>query len=518
VAQLGKLVRDYEIWGLLGTGGMSEVYLAKHRVLAIPVILKTLRDPSTPSKPPPPLNPSTGGVHDDAAIERVLHEARVMAKIPDPRVVRAIDAGVHEGAPYLVQEYVDGIDLEELDKRRREALGVGLPLWFICHVMHEVCAALHSAHQTGVIHRDVKPSNIFGAPETGVRLGDFGIAVARTDAANSNVSGTLGYMAPEQLRGEETTRATDVFGAAATAFTLRYGRYPFRTVGEALDLETRPLFASPQNPVVGYFQRLIEEMLAKDPLRRPANAAQCAHHFSMIAKAIRSGARSAALVQIDAHSFRINGVVVKMVAGDISESKTEGIVCSANYEMKMRSGVGEALRARGGDCIEEEAMKLGERPLGSCIATGPGSLPVKTILHAVGAWNETSCIGRSSQRAFLLADEHGLKTLAMPALGTGVARVSLERCANAMMTALKWHVLLGGSRLEEVHVVLENEAKLKVFREVAEEALRDEDDAPELVDLGLPVSDVVVRGDSSTHIDIGLSSSVTASSRTRTGS
>jgi serine/threonine-protein kinase len=517
MATLGKLVRDYEIWGLLGQGGMSEVYLAKHRVLAIPLILKTLRDTSTPSKPPPPMNPSTGGIHDDAAIERVLHEARVMAKIPDPRVVRAIDAGVHDGAPYLVQEYVDGIDLEELDKRRREALGVGLPLWFICHVMHEVCAALHSAHQTGVIHRDVKPSNIFGAPETGVRLGDFGIAVARSDTTAYNVSGTLGYMAPEQLRGEETTRVTDVFGAAATAFALRYGRYPFRTVGEALDLETRPLFATPQNPVVGYFQRLIEEMLQKDPARRPAKAAQCAHHFSMIAKSIKSGSRSAALVKIDAHTFRINGVVVKMYAGDISKSTTDAIVCSANYEMKMRSGVGQALRERGGDCIEEEAMKSGERPLGSCVATGPGSLPVKSILHAVGAWNEASCIGRAAQRVFLLADELGIKTLAMPALGTGIARVSLERCANAMMTALKWHVLLGGSRLEEVHVVLENEAKLKLFQGVAEEALRDEDDAPELVDLGLPVTDVVVRGDSSTHIDIGLLASVTAASRSRTG-
>ncbi|MEO7112394.1 MAG: hypothetical protein ABI183_18255, partial [Polyangiaceae bacterium] len=63
MATLGKLVRDYEIWGLLGQGGMSEVYLAKHRVLAIPVILKTLRDTSTPSTPPPPLNPTTGGVH-----------------------------------------------------------------------------------------------------------------------------------------------------------------------------------------------------------------------------------------------------------------------------------------------------------------------------------------------------------------------------------------------------------------------------------------------------------------------
>jgi serine/threonine-protein kinase len=350
-----------------------------------------------------------------------------------------------------------------------------------------------------------------------VRLGDFGIAIARSDDATPNVSGTLGYMAPEQLRGEATTRATDVFGAAATAFALRYGRYPFRTVGEALDLGTRPLFATPQNPVVGYFQRLIEDMLLKDPARRPANASACAHHFAMISKSMRSGARNAQVITVDAHTFRLGNVIVKLYAGDISKSSTDAIVCSANYEMKMRSGVGEALRKRGGDCIEEEAMKDGEHALGSCVATGPGSLPVKSILHAVGAWNEASCIGRAAQRVFLLADELGIKSIAMPALGTGIARVSLERCANAMMTALKWHVLLGGSRLEEVHVVLENEAKLKVFQQVAEEALRGEDDAPELVDLGLPVTDVIVRGDSSTHIDIGLLASATSASRSRTG-
>ena len=103
---------------------MSEVWLAKHSALNIPVIIKTLR----------------GAVAEgDAAMDRVLREARLMARVTNPRVVRAIDAGVHEGTPYLVQEYVDGIDMAELDRRRRAALGVGLPLWFVCHVMEEIC-------------------------------------------------------------------------------------------------------------------------------------------------------------------------------------------------------------------------------------------------------------------------------------------------------------------------------------------------------------------------------------------
>ena len=128
-----------------------------------------------------------------------------MARVASPRIVRAMDAGqvAKTGTPYLVQEYVDGLDLAELDRRRRASLGVGLPLWLVCHVMREVGLGLRAAHQAGVIHRDLKPSNVFGAPETGIRLGDFGIAVAASDAAARDSSGTLKFMAPEQFRGEE---------------------------------------------------------------------------------------------------------------------------------------------------------------------------------------------------------------------------------------------------------------------------------------------------------------------------
>ncbi len=497
-------LRDYEIWGLLSRGGMSEVYLAKHRVLAIPVIMKTVSE-SRSRGDTLILNPSTGGYYSDATIARVFHEARVMAAIPDPRVVRALDAGMHLGAPYIIQEYVDGIDLEELDQRRRKALGVGLPLWFICHVMADVCGALHASHLTGVVHRDVKPSNIFGAPETGVRLGDFGIAIGRSDVGSGPMSGTFGFMAPEQLRGEDTGRATDIYGVAATAYALRYGRFPYATMEEALDPRKMPAFASPEHPVVGYFQDLMQRMLVKDIARRPSNASAFAHHFGMIARSIRTSVNDTSLTSIDSHTFRLGGITIRLYAGDIAQATTEGIVSSGNYEMKMRTGVGEALRRRGGDVIEQEAMKNGQQPLGTCVATGAGTLEARAVLHAVSAWNEASCVGRAAQRVFLLADELGLKSLSIPALGTGVARVSLERCACALMNSLKWHALLGGTRLEQIDLVLENDEKLRVFKAVAEEALRDEQDPPRIVDIGLPVSSDSVRGDSSTQIDVSAS-------------
>jgi serine/threonine-protein kinase len=485
---LGSRIHEYEVWGRLGGGGMSEVWLAKHGLLSVPVIIKTLRTV---------VKDASG----DAGAQRMLQEARHMARITSPRVVRAIDAGIYRGVPYLVQEYVDGIDLAELDRRRRSALGVGLPLWFVAFAMKETCHALHAAHQAGVIHRDVKPSNLFGHTEVGVRLGDFGLAVAPTEAATGEISGTLKFMAPEQIRGEALDRYTDVYGAGATACDLRYGHTPFTSVAAILDAVAGPRLPPPSSPAEAYFQHLITWMLAKDPLRRPQEALEPARHFALLERALRPDPSRMDVSNLGRNEFVLGGHTVSLVVGDIAGAEADAIVSSANYEMKMRSGVAAALRIAGGDEIETEAMKDGEQPLGSCLATGAGRLKARHVLHAVSAWNEASCVGRVMHRALLLADELGARSLAFPALGTGAARVSLETCANSMMSTLRWHVALGGTRLEKVRVFLGDEEKLRVFRAVVEEALRGQDETTAPADVGLPVLEGEVRADAATHLD-----------------
>jgi len=483
----GTRIRDYEIWGLLGEGGMSEVWLAKDEVLSIPVMIKTLGKTS---------------FSVEEASERLLNEARSMARIPEPRIVRALNAGIHDGTPYIVQEYVDGIDLEELDGWRRKTLGVTLPLWFICDAMKETCRALHSAHQSGVIHRDVKPSNVFGSPETGIRLGDFGIAAGISNGQPTDISGTPWFMAPEQVRGDALDRRSDVFGAGATAYLLRYGSPPFESFQQLLDPSVSAQFPPPQNPQEGYFQHLLAAMLAKDPAQRLPNAATAGRHFAMVERALRSSLQSAPLLHLDPFTFRLLDCTISLEVGDLSETQVDGIVSSGNYHMRMRTGVGDALRRRGGDEIEHEALQHGEQALGTCVPTRAGRLRAKRVLHAVSGWNEISCVGRATQRAFLLGDELGLRSLAFPALGTGAARISVESCANAMMTALRSHLSLGGTRLESVRVVFDTEAKRNTFRSVAEEALRAEEDPPTLVDLGLPVALSKVGAHSATHLDL----------------
>ena len=492
-------IRDYEVWGRLGEGGMSEVYLAKHSILGIPVIIKTLRPALT-----------DGTMARNVEVDRVINEARLMARITNPRVVRAIDAGVYDSPPaeggtvlkvaYLVLEYVDGIDLAELDKRRRSSLGVGLPLWFVCRVMSEACEALHAAHQAGVVHRDVKPSNLFGAPETGIRLGDFGIAVRSVEHAHE-ASGTLRFMSPEQLRSGDVSRRTDVWGAAATACDLRYGRPPFESVDDVLDPNKPPNIPAPHSPAEAFFQHLLMAMLAKDESARTPDVLEPSRDLGSLAQTIQSSAHSAPFVYIDRHTFRLGECTISFATGNIADAQVDAIVSSANYQMTMRSGVSAALRLKGGDVIEEQAMKDGQQALGSCIATSAGRLGAKHVLHAVSAWNEASCVGRAMQHALLLADELGARSIAFPALGTGAARVTIETCANSMMTALKWHLLLGGTRLRQVRVLLDDEAKLALYREVAEEALRG-NDRRAVIDLGLPADERTADSKSATCLDV----------------
>lgn len=467
---LPSRVRDYEVWGRIGGGGMSDVWLARHAMLAAPVVIKTLR--------------LDVGAHPQERLARLVNEARLSARITSPHVVRALDVGMELDTPYLVQEYVDGLDLNELDKRRRRASRLGLPLWFVCKAMADIAEGLHAAHQTGVLHRDLKPSNLLGSPD-GHKLGDFGIAIPKAshEPTNHGLGGTLRFMSPEALRGETLDRRADVFSLGATAFDLRYGRPPFPDAKELLENRARCAFPPATSAEEAFFQHVLTKMLEHERVRRYRDLVEPRRLFTQLAKQTRRPLR--ATLQADG-SFLIGKTRISCEASDISQAQVDGIVSSANYEMKMRAGVGHALRKRGGDIIEEEAMRSGEQPLGACVATSAGSLDCRYVLHAVSAWEEASCIGRATQRALLLAEELDLRTLSIPALGTGAGKITLEASANAIVRALALHLSLGGSRLSEIRFVLYDTPKLRAFREVTEGVLlggADEaKDEPGLVD------------------------------------
>lgn len=451
-----KTCGPYEVWGPISEGGMSRVFLARHKELSSPAIIKTLLEPP------------------EDAFERLRREARLTARIPSPRVVRAVDVGTHEGTPYLVEEYVDGLDLAELDRRRRAALGRGLPLWFVCSVVDSVAAGLESAHQTGVLHRDVKPSNIFGSPQTGMRLGDFGIATA-LGATVERSAGTLRFLAPEAFGGAPPSRLWDVYSLGVTAYDLLYGHPPFLELDQILHGGPPP-FPAARRPEEAYFQHVIGRMLERDPEKRLSSVKRARRLLAPLGRSLRPHLQAVALAPGE---IQLGPLRIRCRVGDVATSRADGIVNSANDEMWMRAGVGAALRIRGGREIEEEARRGGKRALGECIATGGGSLQCQKVLHAVSGWKEASCIGRASQRALLLAEELGLRTLAMPALGTGKAGVARESSAYATASALYWHVLLGGTRLREVEFVLFEKETLDIYVEELSTVFLGDQDQPD---------------------------------------
>ncbi len=447
----GSRVDGYEVWGRLGAGGMSDVYLARHLHLGIPVIIKTLR-------------PSVGADPAERA-ERLRNEAVLTARIRSHRIVRPLDVGLADEAPYLVQEYVDGVDLSELDQLRRRALGVGLPLWFVAELIGEVAAGLLAAHRTGVLHRDLKPSNLFLSGEEGVKLGDFGVAVARRATGRPvELAGTLEYMAPETLASGAFSRASDVYGLGATAFHLRYGRPPFGSAREALEAKA-PSFPAPDSPEEAYFQQAVAHMLDGRVERRWPDMTQVLRAFRLLASLVRRPLRAA---RDGEGAINVEGLSLRCRVGDIAQASVDGILSPANAELRMEVGVGAALVREGGPAIEQEAKAGGTRALGTCISTGAGTLKCRRVLHAVSAWSEVSCVGRAAQRAFLLAEAEGLRTLAIPAMGTGAGRVSIEASATALAAALKLHVLLGACRFQVLDFVLFDAEKERAFREVLE--------------------------------------------------
>lgn len=457
LAVRGKTVEDYEIWGQLSHGGMSDVWLARQRELAIPVIIKTLH--------PLPGEPAA------ERFRRLLTEARLMARVGSPRVVRVLDVGRDPGheLPFLVEEYVDGIDLAELDTRRREVLGRPLSVSAVAATIAQAAKGLHAAHQAGVVHCDVKPGNLFGDAKGRVKVGDFGVANTSAGEHHGSSGGTPGFMAPEQLAGARLDRRTDVFALGATAYALRYGASPFVADGRLLPPDPQVSFPPARSPDEAYFQHLVARMLHPSPEARPSSMAVVARRFADLARPTRPRAAAAEA------SFVLGNTRIAFEVGDISEVETDAVVNSANSALEMTGGVGSALRTRGGESIEREAMARGERALGECVHTAAGRLPCRGVLHAVGGWNEVSCVARATFRALFLAEQYGYRRIALPAIGTGQGRVSLESSADAMVSALVQHLELGGSRLAEVRFVLaDREAHRRCF-DVAREILLDTD-------------------------------------------
>jgi serine/threonine-protein kinase len=268
--EVGTLSGRYEIGDRLGSGGMSNVYRATDRILERTVAVKILAEHLS---------------DDERFVARFRREALAVAKLIHPNIVQVYDTGIDEGRHYIVMEFVDGRSGAQILQRQgpldpETAAEVGI----------QACAGLGYAHRRGIIHRDVKPGNlmIVGGPVGGgpmtVKLTDFGIARAIEQTRITQVGsvvGTAAYLAPEQVRGEEATAATDVYALGVVLYQFLTGRLPYE--GSSLaelavrQQNERPLPPSSYNDEVpGTLGGAVLRALEGDRNRRYASADELA--------------------------------------------------------------------------------------------------------------------------------------------------------------------------------------------------------------------------------------------------
>jgi O-acetyl-ADP-ribose deacetylase (regulator of RNase III) len=165
-------------------------------------------------------------------------------------------------------------------------------------------------------------------------------------------------------------------------------------------------------------------------------------------------------------SITMNNTVLELLEGDITSQRVEAIVNAANEKLALGGGVAGAIRRHGGPSIQEECNRIGGTPVGTAVVTGAGKLPFKHIIHAVGPrWgdgDEDRKLSAAVRSAMALADRHGLKSIAMPAISSGNFGFPLERAARVTLTEIHRY-LQGGTKLQRVAVVLYDEPTWNTF-------------------------------------------------------
>jgi serine/threonine-protein kinase len=252
------LAGRYRIVGLLGRGGMGEVYRADDLRLDQAVALKFLPY-------------GLGG--DEDRLGRFYREVRVARQVSHPAVCRVYDVGEAEGHLFLTMELVDGENLASLVRR------IGrLPPDKALDIARQLCAGLAAAHEKGVLHRDLKPANVMLDGQGNVRITDFGLAGLAASLREEDVrSGTPSYMSPEQLLGREVTIRSDVYGLGLLLYELFTGRraFPGKSVAELTRRHRDEPPIEPSALVPGLdaaVEGAIMACLEKEPRRRPASA------------------------------------------------------------------------------------------------------------------------------------------------------------------------------------------------------------------------------------------------------
>ncbi|HEY9405605.1 MAG TPA: serine/threonine-protein kinase [Pyrinomonadaceae bacterium] len=256
------LANRYRIIGLLGRGGMGEVFKAEDIKLNQTVALKFLPDKLE---------------KDSSALSRFHSEVRVARQVSHPNVCRVFDIGEIENRHFLSMEFIDGDDLSSLLRR------IGrLPSDKAIEISRQLCFGLAAIHEAGILHRDLKPANVIIDSKGKARITDFGIAGIEAELTGGEIRvGTPAYMSPEQITGKEVSQKSDIYSLGLLLYELFTGKQAFQS-DSLPDLLQKQQTTAPTNPseilkqISPLVEKTILQCLEKNPSERPKNALQVA--------------------------------------------------------------------------------------------------------------------------------------------------------------------------------------------------------------------------------------------------
>lgn len=278
ITEIGK----YKIIGQIGEGAMGVVYRATDSILDRIVAIKVM---------------SESIARQQELRDRFLHEAQAAGSMQHPNIISVYDLGELDGHPYIVMEFVEGVDLAHLISSRNP-----LTLQTKLDIIIDVLAGLAYAHKRGIVHRDIKPANIRIAEDGRAKIMDFGVAHLNTSelTVTGTVVGTPAYMAPEQITGSRTTFATDLFATGAVLYELVTGVKAF----SAPTLQSLYFKIVTEPPISTLallpglpddLNRIIEKSLSKNPSDRHASALEMANDLTQLRATLSNAVQPATM-------------------------------------------------------------------------------------------------------------------------------------------------------------------------------------------------------------------------------
>jgi len=434
----GARLGPYKILGPIGAGGMGEVYRARDERLARDVAVKVL---------PPSVR------QDPDRLRRFEQEARATGQLNHPNILAVYDTGTHEGAPYVVEELLEGETL------RQRMDGGPLPTRKVIDYTRQIAQGLAAAHQKGIVHRDLKPENLFVTADGRVKILDFGLAKlttqedlgsaltsapTRAETGAGVVVGTVGYMSPEQVRGQPTDHRSDLFSLGAIVYEMLTGRRAFQATSSvetmnAILKEDPPEVSRLAQDVPPGLGRLVEHCLEKSPEERFQSARDLAFQIATLSAPSASIAGRHSALAGTARGSRARPAILAtlglaaIAAAFVAGRQLRTAPLTATYsQLTFRQGTVSAARfTPDGETVIYSAAWEGSPA--ELFTTRPGSPESRTLALPSA---EILSVSASGEMAVLLDAHFTLGfmrsgTLARAPLSGGVPRPVLEDVQDA---------------------------------------------------------------------------------------